>query len=68
MPSPALKGISMIQENTQTASLGGWEEGGTVDGGGKVMQERMKDADGVKITAKKIGENCQIQLKKFSEK
>ena len=43
----------MRQENTQTDSLGGWEEGGTVDGDGKVTQERMTDADGAKVTAKK---------------
>ena len=53
MPSPALKCVSMRQENTQTASLGGWEEGGTVDDVGKVKQERMKGADRAKVTAKK---------------
>ena len=53
MPSPALKCVSMRQDNTQITSLGGWEEGGTVDGGRKVNQERMTDADGAKVTAKK---------------
>ena len=53
MPYPALKCLSMRQENTQTAVSGGWEEGGTVNGGGKVTQERMTDADGAKVTAKK---------------
>ena len=33
--------------------MGGWEEGGTVDGGRKVNKERMTDADGAKVTAKK---------------
>ena len=46
MPSQTLKCASMGQENTQTDSLGGWEEGVTVDGGGKVTQERMIDAVG----------------------
>ena len=53
MPSPALKYVSMRQENTQTSSLGVLEESGTVDGGGKVTQERIIDADGEKVTAKK---------------
>ena len=56
MPSPALKFVSMRQDNTQIASLGGWEEVGTVDGGGKVTQDRMIDDDGAKVTAKKRGE------------
>ena len=33
----------MRQENTQTDILSGWEEGGTVHGGGKMTQERMTD-------------------------
>ena len=43
----------MRKDNTQKASLGGWEEGGTVDGNGKVTQDRMKDAYAAKVTAKK---------------
>ena len=43
----------MKQEDTQTACLGGWEEGGTVGGRGKATQERTIDADGAKVTAKK---------------
>ena len=43
----------MGQDNTQTAILGGLEEGGTVDGDGNVTQERITDADGSKVTAKK---------------
>ena len=61
MPFPALKCVSMRQENTQTDSLGGWEEGGTVDGDGKVTQERMTDADGAKVTAKKEAKKNQIR-------
>ena len=49
----------MRQDNTQKDSLGGCEEGGTVDGGGKMMQERKADADGAKVTTK-------IQVKKLS--
>ena len=33
--------------------MGGCEEGGTVDGGGKLTQERMTDADGAKVAEKK---------------
>ena len=33
--------------------MGGWEEVGTIDGGGKVTQERMTDADAARVTAKK---------------
>ena len=53
MPSPALKGFYTRQEDTHIDSLGGWYEGGTVDGGGKVTQERTVDADSTKVTAKK---------------
>ena len=53
MPSPALKCVSVRQDNTQIASLGVWEEVKTVDGGSKVMHERMTDADGAKVAAKK---------------
>ena len=63
MPSPALKGISVIQDNTQKDSLVIWEECVTVDGGGKVTPERMIDADAVKVTAKKELKNCQMQTK-----
>ena len=50
MPYPALKHVSMRQKNTQTASLGGCEEGVTGDDGGKVNQERMEDIDVAKAT------------------
>ena len=63
MPSPALKGIYINQENNQTASLCGWEEGETVDGGGKVTHERTTDADEAKVTAKKRRNNCEMQTK-----
>ena len=43
----------MKHENTQIDSLGVWEEGGTVYGGGKVTQESMTDTDGAKVAAKK---------------
>ena len=33
--------------------MGGWDEGGTCDGGGEVEQERMTDADVIKFTEKK---------------
>ena len=62
MPSPMLKGVSARQKNTQTDFLGVWEEGGTVDGGGKLTQERMADADGAKATEKR-SKNCQMQTK-----
>ena len=32
--------------------MGGWYEGGIVDGGGKLTQDRMADADAEKVTAK----------------
>ena len=35
---PRDKYVYMIQYNTQTASLGGWEEGRTISGGVKVIQ------------------------------
>ena len=63
MLSPALKHVSMRQENTQTSSLGGWEEGGTGDGGGKVTREKTTDTDTAKVTAKKVAKNCQMQTK-----
>ena len=50
-------------EDTQTYILGGWEEGGTVDGGGKVTQESTRDTDGAMITAKKKPKNRQMQTK-----
>ena len=53
MPSPALKGFSIRKEKTQKDSLVRSEEDGTVDGGENVIQERMKDADETKVTAKK---------------
>ena len=37
--------------------MGGCEEDGTFDGGGKVTQGRITDADGAKVPAKKRGEN-----------
>ena len=46
MPSTALKKVSARHENTHIYSLGGYEEGGTVEGGGKVTQKRVIDADG----------------------
>ena len=57
MPTPALKCISMIRENTQTPSLGGWGEVETVDGVGKVTQEKMTDAEAAKVKAKKRKKN-----------
>ena len=60
MPSPALKCVSLRQYNTQKAILYGCEEGGTFNGGGKVTQERMIDADGEKVTANKEGKNRQM--------
>ena len=53
MPSPALKCVTMRQENTQIAILVVWEEVGTVYSAGKVTQEMMTDAEGVKVKAKK---------------
>ena len=47
----------MRQNNYQTASLGGWQEGRTHYCGGKVTQERMTDADQAKVTAKKEVKN-----------
>ena len=35
----------MRQNNNQTDSLGGLEEGGTFDGGGKFTQDSITDAD-----------------------
>ena len=46
----------MRQVNTQISILGEWEEGGTVDDGEKVTQERMTDSDREKVTAKKEAE------------
>ena len=43
----------MREDNIHTASLGGWEEVVTVYGDGEVTQERMIDADGANVTAKK---------------
>ena len=63
MPSPALKHVSKTQDNTHTASLCGWEWGGTGYGGGKVTQERMTEADAAKVAAKKETEKNQIQTK-----
>ena len=63
MPSPVLKCVSMRQDNTQTLSLGVWKEVGTFDGGGKVIQEMMIDADRSKVIAKKEAKNCQMQTK-----
>ena len=52
MPSPMLKFVYIRHKNNQKASLSGWEEGGTVDGG-KVTQERITYSDRAKVTAKK---------------
>ena len=53
MPYSSLKDVYMIHKNTQTYSLGGWEEGVTGDGGGKVTQERTTEPDAAKVTSKK---------------
>ena len=64
MPSPALKRVSMIQDNTQTNSLGIWEDCGTGYGYGKLSQERITDAEMVKVTAKKEAKNVKRGRKK----
>ena len=43
--------------------LGGWEEVGNNDGGGKLTQESMIDADTAKVTAKKEKKNRKMQTK-----
>ena len=63
MPYPALKILSMRQDNTQIDSLGVCWEVGTSDDDGKVEQERMADADAAKVTAKKSRKNRQMQTK-----
>ena len=63
MPYPALRCVSMRQENTQTSSLGVWEESRTCDGGRKVTKERITDAEEAKVTEKKRQNNCQMQTK-----
>ena len=64
MSSPVLKRFSVRQDNINTDSLCGWEEVGTGDGGGKMMQDRMTDADAAKVTAKKEANICQMKTGK----
>ena len=54
----------MRHDNTQIASLGVWDEGGSACGGGKVMQETMIYDDEAKVTTtKKKQKNCHMQTK-----
>ena len=63
MPSPALKILSMRQDNTHIDSLDVCWEVGTSDDDGKVAQERIADADAAKVSAKKKRKNRQMQTK-----
>ena len=60
MPSPSLKCVSTRRENTHKVSWCEWEEIGSVDGSGKVKQERIKYADGAKVTEKRCKKNRQM--------
>ena len=63
MPPPTLKYVYVRHESTQTYSLGVCDKGENIDGGGKFTQERIIDANGAKVTAKKESKNCQMQTK-----